>query len=222
MDGEAGTVDLAPRPGPASYRVANDRLLLLQVPYMPLSANPRPEDCVLLMIDIQPGILENSHTNPEKKVRLATKTAVKVANTMGIPVFVSLIPVSVKAPEAVDELVGLPTYTRHFAGAFNQPEIREAIGATGRKVLAIGGIVSEVAVLHGARTAMREGYSVYILVDCCGGLSERTEQATFQELRDAGATLSCVPSFFTTLVNDLTSPVGAEMLKALHGLMAKE
>ena len=99
-----------------------------------------------------------------------------------MPVFVSLVPTSEKAPEPVDELAGQQQYTRHFAGAFNQPEICEAVGASGRKVLAIGGIVSEIAVLQGGLTAIREGYTVHVLVDCCGGVTERTEMAAFRSV----------------------------------------
>ncbi len=184
--------------------------------------SPSASDAALLLIDIQTGIVDNSHTNPGKQVRLAAGTAVKVAKLLTVPTFVSLVPAGGKAPEAVDELEGLPTFTRHFAGAFNQPEIREAIAATGRKVIGIGGIVSEIAVLQGTLTAIREGYTVHVLVDCCGGLTERTEQAVFRQMEAAGAVLSSVASFFTTLQGDFSTPEGGQVLKTLHGLMAKE
>ncbi len=189
---------------------------------MSLPPFPQPSDAALLMIDIQPVIIDNSHTYPGRKVKLAAGVAVKVASLLGMPAFVSLVPTGAKAPEPVDELAELPRFPRHFAGSFNQSELREAIGATGRKVLAIGGIVSEIAVLQGGLTAIREGYTVHVLVDCCGGLTERTEQAAFRQLEAAGAVLSSVCSFFTTISGDFSTPEGGEMLKTLNGLMAKE
>ena len=163
-----------------------------------------------------------SKTSPGKTVRLAASTAIKIAHLLEMPVFVSLVPTGDKIPEPEEELAGQREYVRHFAGSFNQPEIREAVAAIGRKVLAIGGIVSEIAVLQAGLTAIREGYTVHVLVDCCGGLSDRTEAAAFRQLEAAGAVLSTVPSFFTTINGDFSNPQGAEMLKMLHGLMAKE
>ena len=189
---------------------------------MSLPHFPAPSDCALLLIDIQPVIIENSRTNPGKTVKLAASTAIKIAHLLAMPVFVSLVPTSEKAPEPVDELEGQRQYTRHFAGSFNQREIREAVAASGRKVLAVGGIVSEIAVLQAGLTAIREGYTVHVLVDCCGGLTERTETAAFRQLEAAGAVLSSVPSFFTTISGDFSVPTGKETLQALHGLMAKE
>ncbi len=176
-------------------------------------------EVALLLIDIQPGVLDNSRTSPPKKVKLAAETAAKMASVLEIPAFASVIPTGLRSPKPVSELSKLTRLPRHFAGAFNQPEIRQAVGATGRKVLAIGGIISEIAVLHGALTAIREGYTVHILVDCCGGLTERTEQAAFSQLLAAGATLSSVPSFFTTLTNDLASKEAKKLLPVLGTLL---
>ena len=181
-----------------------------------------PADVSLLLIDIQPGIIDNSHTQPIRKLRRAAETAVEVSKILGIPAFTSLVPLGPKTPEAVSELESLPAYPRHVPGSFDNPELRSALAATGRKTIAIGGIVTEIAVLHGALTAIREGYTVHILVDCCGGLSDRTENAALQQLATAGATLSSVPSFFTAVCRDFSTPEGGQMLTALMGLMAKE
>lgn len=189
---------------------------------MPLPPFPTAADAVLLLIDIQPGIIDNSHTSQGKKIRMAAGMAVKVAALLEMPAFVSLVPTGAKAPKPVGELEKLPRITRHHAGCFDQAEIREAIGATGRKVIGIGGIVSEVAVLQGALTAIREGYTVHVLVDCCGGLTERTEQAVFRQMEAAGAVLSSVASFFTSLEGNFSTPRGGKMLGMLQGLMAKE
>ena len=188
---------------------------------MPIPLQPTAAQAEFLFIDIQPGIVDNAHTNPGKSVRLAAGIAVKVAKLLDIPVFVSLVPTGSKAPEAVSELEDLPTYPRHFAGSLNQPEVVAALAATGRKTLAIGGIVTEIAVLQGALSAIRAGYDVHILVDCCGGVSERTEQAALRQIEAAGGTLTSVGSFFTTLVPDFTQPHAMEMLTMLRGLMAK-
>ncbi len=184
--------------------------------------NLTPADVALLFIDIQPVIIDNSHTQSPRTLKKAAEVSVKIAGLLKIPVFTSVVPTGPKTPEPVSELEGLPVFMRQHAGSFDQHEIREAIAETGRKTLAIGGIVSEIAVLHGALTAIREGYQVHILVDCCGGVSERTEHAAFRQIEQAGGTLSSVASFFTTIAGDFTRPDGQEALSNLQGLLAKE
>ena len=181
-----------------------------------------PADVALLFIDIQPVIVDNSHTQSPRTLRKAAEASVKVAELLNIPVFVSVVPTGPRGPEPVSELANLPTFARQHAGSFDQPSIRDAVVATGRKTLAIGGIVSEVAVLHGALTAIREGYRVHILTDCCGGLSERTEHAAFRQMEAAGGVLSSVVSFFTTVAGDFTRPESQKMMGLLMNLMAKE
>ncbi len=181
-----------------------------------------PADVALLFIDIQPVIVDNSHTQSPRVLRKATETSVRIAELLQVPVFVSVVPTGPKAPEPVSELEKLPLFPRQHAGSLDQPELRQAIASTGRKTLAIGGIVSEIAVLHGALTAIREGYQVHILVDCCGGVSARTEHAAFRQIEQAGGILSSVPSFFSTVAGDFSKPEGQQMLGMLQGLLAKE
>ncbi len=184
--------------------------------------NPTPANVAILFIDIQPVIIDNSHTQPARTLKRAAEAARKVAELLEVPVFTSVVPTGPKAPEPVSELEHLPVYVRQHAGSFDQPEIRDAVAATGRKTLAVGGIVSEVAVLHGALTAIREGYQVHILTDCCGGVSERTEHAAFRQIEQAGGVLSSVASFFTTIAGDFTKPEAQHMMGVLLGLLAKE
>jgi hypothetical protein len=63
-----------------------------------------------------------------------------------------------------------------------------AIKATGRKTLLISGVATELAVQLPALTAAEQGYRVYVVLDACGGMSERTEQAALLRLAKAGAT----------------------------------
>ncbi|MBX7555716.1 isochorismatase family protein [Streptomyces sp. tea 10] len=88
-----------------------------------------------------------------------------------------------------------------------------------RRALAICGVTSEIVVLHTALDAIAAGYEVSVLLDACGGLSPRTEQAAFRRIEAAGGRITSVASFATDLVRDFTTPTGQEVISALHGLM---
>ena len=117
----------------------------------------------------------------------------------------------------IEELDGKPPVVRSTVGVLDHAESRKLLVAHNRRVVAIGGVSSEVAVLQSVLGARRLGYSVHVLVDVCGSLSERTEQAAFRQMEQAGATLSSVPSFLTGLTPDLDDP----RFQAVLGLLSR-
>jgi Isochorismatase family len=72
----------------------------------------------------------------------------------------------------------------------------------------IGGVSSEIAILHSVLGARRRGYELFVLTDCCAGLGQRTEASAFHQMQAAGATLSNLSSFFTGFVPHIDHPAG--------------
>jgi nicotinamidase-related amidase len=93
--------------------------------------------------------------------------------------------------------------------------IRDRLRAAGRGLLAIGGVLCEIAVLHTTLDARSAGYDVHVLLDCCGGLSPRSEEAALQQMQAAGVTLSNLSSFLSGLVVDISAPEGQAVMSAL-------
>ncbi|MET7853658.1 isochorismatase family protein [Streptomyces avermitilis] len=54
------------------------------------------------------------------------------------------------------------------------------------------GVTSEIVVLHTALDAITAGFEVSVLLDACGGLSPRTEQAAFRQIEAAGGQITSV------------------------------
>ena len=67
-------------------------------------------------------------------------------------------------------------------------DIREAVAATGRRTLLIAGLWTEVCLAQTAVSAMAEGYRVFFISDCSGGLSEEAHEDAKARLVQAGAT----------------------------------
>ena len=177
------------------------------------------DSTLLLLTDLQPEVIAASRTVPASLLARTAGVACRIAESLAIPVFASVIPLGPAAPSAIEQLAGAITRPRRFAGAFDDPGTREAIASLSRRTIALGGISTEVAVLHTALGALRDGFAVHVLVDCCSGLSDRTEQAAFRQIEAAGGHLTSVASFFTALVNDLGSEDGRRVLGSLRDLM---
>ena len=168
---------------------------------------PTPSDVVVVLTDLQPQIVSRSRTNPDACLRRAARILVDGAGILGIPVLRSVIRLEPGvAPEAIEELDGEPALVRSTVGVLDHGASREAVLAHGRAAIAIGGVSSEVAVLHAVLGARRLGRAVHALVDVCGSRNERTEQAAFRHMEAAGATLSSVPSLLAGLTPDLDDP----------------
>src|SRR6478752_1832874 len=67
-------------------------------------------------------------------------------------------------------------------------DIREAVEATGRKTLLMAGLWTEVCLAQTAVSAMADGYRVFFVSDCSGGMSTEAHQDAKDRLLQAGAT----------------------------------
>jgi nicotinamidase-related amidase len=132
----------------------------------------------------------------------------KLAKLFEMPVFVSGIRGEDGSPARVIPQIAEGSgefliHHRTTCDSFLNGEIVSAIETTGRKTLLISGVATELAVQLAALTASDLGYSVYVVVDACGGMSERTEDAALRRLARAGATTVAVMTLAGELAGDL-------------------
>jgi nicotinamidase-related amidase len=94
-------------------------------------------------------------------------------------------------------------------------DIRQAVEATGRRTLLIAGLWTEVCLAQTAISAMAEGYRVFFISDCSGGMSVEAHEDAKTRLVQAGATpinwmaVICewTPDFTTEERNRVNPPV---------------
>jgi nicotinamidase-related amidase len=67
-------------------------------------------------------------------------------------------------------------------------DIRGAVEATGRRTLLIAGIWTEVCLAQTAVSALADGYRVFFVSDCSGGMSMEAHEDAKTRLAQAGAT----------------------------------
>lgn len=180
-----------------------------------------PQDTVVLFADLQAGIVELTQTNPLDRLKIRIRALAKLAKLLDIPAIVSGIrgedgsPAKV-LPEIADGLGALPTYHRTTCDSFLNEEIVPAIKATGRKTLLISGVATELAVQLPALTASDQGYQVYVVLDACGGMSERTEQAALLRMAKAGATTVSVMTLAGELAGDFREAKAQQAIGILY------
>ena len=105
---------------------------------------------------------------------------------------------------------------RTTTDAFLHTTTCNAIAKTGRKTLLVAGVATEIIVQHSALSGAARGLDVQVVVDACGGLSARTEDAAFRRLSQAGVVTTSVASVAGQLAGDFTQPKSGQAIGILY------
>jgi nicotinamidase-related amidase len=150
--------------------------------YVPID----PTKAVVLFADLQAGIIERTATNELARLRRAVSALAKLARLFDIPAVVTTAPAEDGAARVTAEIAAalgeLPPHTRTTTDAFLHAATRDAIVSTGRKTLLIAGVATEIIVQHSALSGAAQRFDVQVVIDACGGLSARTEDAALRRL----------------------------------------
>lgn len=180
-----------------------------------------PQDTLVLFADLQAGIVELTQTNPLDRLQKAVRALAKLTRVLAMPAVVSGVrgedgsPAKV-IPQIAEGLGELPTHHRTTCDSFLNEEIVSVIRATGRRTLLIAGVATEIAVQLPALTASDQGYRVYVVLDACGGISERSEQAALHRLAQAGATTVSVMTLAGELAGDFREVRAQQAIAILY------
>jgi hypothetical protein len=185
--------------------------------YAPLN----PKESLILFADLQAGIIELAATNPVERLRRSVGALVELARLFDIPAVVATVRSGgdVRVTPEIASLGEVPQ-ARTTTDAFTHAPTREAIARTGRKTMILAGVATEIIVQHSALSAAASGYEVHVVVDACGGLSPRTEEAAFRRLAQAGVITTSAVSIAGQLAGDFTTPKGGQALGVLYRLIS--
>jgi nicotinamidase-related amidase len=97
-------------------------------------------------------------------------------------------------------------------------DIKPAVEATGRRVLVMAGIWTEVCLAQTALSALKDGYTVYFVSHCSGGVSQEAHEDAKQRMVQAGASGINWIGVVTEWTPDYTS---AERQAVIPGLLLR-
>ncbi len=176
-----------------------------------------PDSTAVLFLDLQDEILKNARTQPAERVVRAAGVLAKLAAQRGLPAFLSAVGVGGRFNTAVTEPLGAPEpYLRTETSAFADAALVAALAASGRKVLVLAGVASEIVVQRTALHALEAGYAVQVAVDACSGADPRTEDAAWRRLVAAGAETTSAVTLCADMAGDFTSAAGGATLGLMY------
>lgn len=151
------------------------------------------DNCAFVFIDHQPFVaFPIQSIAPDQLVNNVVGLA-KVARALEIPVVLSTInakggplndPLFVQLTE---QFPGIEPIDRNNTNAFATPEFAQAIKNTGKKKLVMCGLWTEVCLAQTVVTGLKQGYDVYFVSDCSGGVSVEAHEDAKRLMIQAGA-----------------------------------
>jgi nicotinamidase-related amidase len=172
------------------------------------------DDCALVLIDYQKEMFEviRSETDADL-VELHVRLLAKTAKAFDMPIVLSTVGVGLgfngpTLPSIVDELDDIEPIDRTSMNAFEDEAFREAVAATGKKRLIIGGLHTEICLTFASVQALKDGYEVMYVTDAVGGRSQAAHRSAIERLAHAGGVPTTALAVTTETFRDWAGPLG--------------
>jgi nicotinamidase-related amidase len=180
------------------------------------------EDCALVLIDYQKEMFEviRSETDADL-VELNVRLLAKTAKALDMPIVLSTVGVEFglngpTLPTILSELDGIEPIDRSSMNAFEDHAFREAVKATGRKRLIIGGLHTEICLTFATVQALKDGYDAMFVTDAVGGRSQIAHRTGIERLSHTGAVPTTALAVNTELFRDWATPPAGPALEVIH------
>jgi len=174
------------------------------------------EDTALVLIDYQPEMFEAIRSETQADlVELHVRWLARAAKAFDVPIVLSTVGVeygfnSPTLPSIVAELDGIEPIDRSSMNAFDDAAFREAVEATGRKRLIIGGLQTEVCLAFAVVEALKAGYEVQFVADATGSRTPAEHRTAIERMAHAGAVPNTSVGVVCELFRDWAGPLGAK------------
>ena len=151
------------------------------------------ENSVLVLIDHQPAVAVNVHSIDLGLLVNNVAALARVAKALGVPAVLTTVGaegsvlVDPLFKEITEAFPGNAPIDRPSSHAWSHPEVRAAVDATGRTKLVMAGLVTEVCLAQSVLAARKDGYDVYFVSDCSGGVTKEAHDDAKVRMTMAGA-----------------------------------
>lgn len=170
------------------------------------------ENSVLVLIDHQPWVAFAVHSiDPGLMVNNVAALA-RAARDVGVPTVLTTVgaqgsvladPIFKEISEIFPDVTPIDRTSTH---AWSHPDVRAAVDATGRKKLIMAGLVTEVCLAQSVLAALKDGFDVYFVSDCSGGITPEAHDDGKARMVQAGARPMSWLAVISEWTPDYTSP----------------
>ena len=170
------------------------------------------KECVLILIDYQPGVMSFVQSHDIKASELNARYLTKAALAFDIPIILSTVGVQMGVNQPTiaslrDEMPDVPEIDRSSMDSWADRGFVDAVKKTGRKRLVMAGIVTEVCLAYPVVNALKDGYEVCFVTDASGGNTKESHDMAVLRMIQAGAVPQTTVAMLTEWFRDWASPL---------------
>lgn len=152
------------------------------------------DDAVALFVDHQTGLFTLVQDYTQNEFKNGVMAMADMAKFFNLPVVLTTSAEDGPNGPILPELKEMFPDAAYIGrpgeiNAWDNPDFVEAIKATGRKQLLIGGIATEVCVALPTLSAIEAGYDVFVVTDASGTFDEASRNGAWSRMVAAGAQL---------------------------------
>src|SRR5438445_13513304 len=151
------------------------------------------ENSLVMLINHQPGVALAVQSIDLGLLLNNVAGLAQAAKDLGVPTvlttggaYVSVL-VDPSFNEISDVFPEITPIDRPSSHAWSHPEVRAAVDVTGRKKLIMAGLVTEVCLTQSVLAARKDGFEVYFVSDCSGGITREAHEDAKVRMAQAGA-----------------------------------
>lgn len=149
------------------------------------------DDSCLLLVDYQARMFYGVESHGRTEIKNSAMALAQGASILGIPTILTTITASFNGPfmpEIIAMFPGITVFDRETStfNAFDEPEVREVVKATGRKQVAICGLWTSMCMCLTSLEGMRSGYDMFAVVDAAGSESLDGHNTAVMRMVQAG------------------------------------
>lgn len=178
------------------------------------------DNAAVVLVDHQVGLYSGVRDIPVGELKHNVVALAKAAQVLGLPLVVTTTAAESMWGPVIPELAavlpdGLPVIDRSTVNAWDEPQVVEAIRATGRNKLIITGISTEVCCALPAISATAEGFGAYAAIDASGTFWQAKRETGLLRMQQAGVILIDYSTAIVEILADNADPLAAHVYAAL-------
>ena len=181
-----------------------------------------PSNSALLLIDHQLGTMKLIKNIPLDLARRNTLALAKTAKILKLPVVLTSSqeenlqgPLMPELEKILPEAFAARVKRAGIVNAWNDPNFKTAVEATGRRNLIMAGVTTDVCLVYPTISACREGYQVQAVLDASGSPYELSEEMSRRRMEREGLVLTATNTLMAELAQAWSRPEGSQLLGIL-------
>ena len=169
------------------------------------------ENSAVVLVDFLDGFLPGLRTIDHLLLRKNAEALTRLSSLFGLPTLMLGEEGSFRGnffKEVTDHAAHATRIERHTPSAWDEPTFRDALAATGRRKVILGGISLDICTLLLTIDLIGAGYEPYVVVDVSGSDTELNQTAAMMRMTQAGAVMVSVGSIASEIMRDWQTPEG--------------